>query len=94
MEQAAKFGTPLPPVIRDAPDLRFGLELFYTAFFELSSCRTIGMSDGPIPWLAIDEYCKRNEIGGEQRDALFHHTRAMDIAYLKHQAKQSKSKSK
>lgn len=78
----------LPPVIRDAPELTLGLALYYGAFWDLNSCRTVGMGEGPIPWLAIDAYATARGFDAEQRDDLHHHISAMDRAYLKHQADQ------
>lgn len=59
-----------------------GLEFFYQAFRDLNSCRTQGMSEGPIPWTAIEQYCQLNSIEGQQKEDLFHHVREMDDAYL------------
>lgn len=33
-----------------------GLELYLNAFWDLNSCRQIGMDVGPIPWTAIQKY--------------------------------------
>jgi len=77
----------LPPAIRDAPELRMGLELYYGAFWDLSTCRPLGMSEGPISWLSIDAYATARGLDAEQRDDLHHHIRAMDRAYLGHLAK-------
>ena len=72
----------MPDAIRDAPELRQGLELFYEAFWELSSCRSVGMAMSQIPWLAINTYANHLEIYGEQRQDLYYHIRNMDEAYL------------
>jgi hypothetical protein len=50
------------------------------------------MSEGPIPWLAVDSYCNTNGIEGEQREDLEHHIRALDTAYLDYRAKQAEKK--
>lgn len=73
---------PIPEVIKNAPDLMVGLELFYNAFVELNSSRQFGFSEGPIPWKAIHDYCDANEIQGEQRSDLFYFVNEMDSEYL------------
>lgn len=80
---AKKSGIPVPLDIQNAPELMPGLGLYYEAFCRLDSCRPIGMSLGPIPWNYIDDYCDRTTVDGDQRDAMHHHVRAMDNAYLK-----------
>lgn len=87
-------GQPLPDHIQNAPELTQGLELFYNAFQDLSSCRTAGMSLGPIPWTAMDQYCVRYGINGEQRDDLFHHVEKLDEAYREYVEKKAEKKSK
>jgi len=73
---------PLPSRIQNAPSLELGLELYYGAFLDLNSCRPIGMDEGPIPWIAIFDYCDRLGIEGEQREDMFHHVRVLDLAYF------------
>lgn len=84
----------LPAKIRDAPELRFGLELYFGAFFDLSSCRGSGMGEGPIPWSAIADYCNAHGFEGDQIDDTFYLVRAMDNAYLGHHEKSLKKKIK
>ncbi len=74
---------PLPKAIQNAPELELGLDFFYVAFLELSSCRQIGMEEGPIPWTAIDTYCFRFELESEMRDDMFHFVRSLDNEYLR-----------
>lgn len=61
-----------------------GLELFWEAFWELTTCRSVGFSMGPIPWLAMREYAVTFEMGGDQQDDLFYLVREMDNAYINH----------
>lgn len=77
---------PYPKVIADAPELLVGLELFYEAFYDLTSCRG-GMGDGPIPWTAIEEYCNQTGIYDEQRERMHEYMRGMDNAFLEHHRK-------
>lgn len=85
---------PLPQRIANAPELQVGLDLFYLAFLELSSCRSIGFGEGPIPWLAIQRYCEVHEIEGEQREDLFYHVQRLDQSFLDWRAKKMKAKEK
>lgn len=61
------------------------------AFWELSTCRQHGMGAGPIPWLAVREYCKYMEIEGEQMDDMFFLIRKMDDEYLAISAEKNKT---
>lgn len=70
----------------NAPSLNQGLALFWRAFEQLTSCRQLGMSAGPIPWTAIRMWCEENTVVGRQRWRVFNHVRAMDNAYLKYLA--------
>ncbi len=76
----------LPAAIREVPDLWMGLGLYYQAFWDLDSCRTYGMSEGPIGWLSVDAYATARGFDEEQRADLHHHIAAMDRVYLKHQS--------
>ena len=41
------------------PEFLPGAEYFWTAFGRLSKSRHIGFGVGPIPFLAMDDYCQR-----------------------------------
>jgi hypothetical protein len=71
-----------------------GLDFFYDAFLELNSCRFLGMSEGPIPWTAMNTYCEAFEITGEQKHDLFYIIRSLDNAYLKYQADKQEKKTR
>jgi hypothetical protein len=69
-----------------------GLQFYTSAFRELSSCRPVGMSAGPIPFTAIVEYFKVYPEGEFEE---FHFLmRQMDDAYLKFHLDKENSKSK
>lgn len=87
-----KEGTPLPKKIAEAPTLGLGLQVFWDAFMELSSCRSIGMAVGPIPWTAIREYGRALNLDEEQQNMLVVLIRAMDNCYREHIDRQSKAK--
>jgi len=83
---------PLPDRIQNAPELFLGLELFYVAFMNLSSCRSQGYgTEGPIGWLQINDYCITYGIIGEQRDDLIYHVQHLDETYLGFKTKKLKA---
>jgi hypothetical protein len=92
IEQSRRQNLPLPDKIANAPVLEIGLDLYYTAFLELMTCRSVGFSAGPIPWLAINEYCNAHEIYGEQKDDVIFHVHALDSVYLDWSSKQLEKK--
>jgi hypothetical protein len=74
---------PMPDKFRNAPELFVGLDLFYIAFMDMSSCRQMGyMAIGPIDWLTINAYCIAYQLQGEQREDMFYFIGQMDVAYL------------
>ena len=73
---------PLPGKIRNAPRLLMGNELYWNAFWDLTTCRSTGLSVAPIPWNAMKDYAVINELDAEQVDSLFILVRAMDNAYM------------
>lgn len=92
MQMCLRDGRPIPKAIQNAPELWMGLELFFTAWLELTPDRPSGWDVRPIPWTSISQYAEVFGITGEQRDDLFYFVRAMDDAYLKHCRKKSKKK--
>lgn len=65
-----------------------GLELFYNAFMDLTSCRGTGYgTEGPIPWTAVRQWARERELDEEQAEDLEYHIPQMDEVYLKHKAK-------
>lgn len=87
IEQALKFGMSIPNRIENAPSLLPGLELYYKGFLDLTTSRTLGLGIGPIPWFAIEMYCRQNELDEEQTEAMHHHVIVMDSVFMKHEAK-------
>jgi hypothetical protein len=81
-------GRPLPAWYLDRPEL-FAVEAFYiAAFFDLSTCRSIGMSLGPIPWTAIVEYADIVGLEPSNRELFVFVIRELDAAYLAWQAQE------
>lgn len=78
-------GQPPPDFIANAPELLPGLDLYFDAFWELTTCRSfIGMSGlpGPIPWSAIDAYAQRLGLEGEDLEHFTRLLRALDDELL------------
>lgn len=94
IDQAIQAGEDLPEKIKNAPELLRGLVLYYNAFQDLSSCRNLGMSLGPIPWDAINGYCLTYDITGEQREDMFYFVNVMDSVYRAHVDKGTKTPDK
>lgn len=91
IEQAVRGRKKLPDAIANAPDLFPGIELYYVAFMDLSSSRTLGATEGPIAWSVIDYYCRSMQFSDEQKDDTFYYIGAMDKAYLEYRAKKPES---
>lgn len=73
---------PLPDSIAFAPELQLGLELFYSAFWDLTTCRPSGWTVQPIPWSAVVEWGQMHELDAEEMDDLIFYTREMDGEYI------------
>lgn len=54
-----------------------GSVIICRAYSELSSCRAVGMTIGPIPWLAMLEWCRYHRL---DRDVANHLIRILRIA--------------
>lgn len=92
--QAKMHNMPLPESILKAPILNPSLIFYWEAFVHLSTCRSVGMAEGPIPWLAIHEYANRFSLDSDSFDRLLKIISAMDREYLKLKEKEYKKKSK
>lgn len=83
---------PIPKAIREAPQLLLGLEFVYSAFWELSSCRHLGMGAGPIPWTEIQAYAKYFKLSEEECQDFSYLIRSLDRAYLEFYASKEEKK--
>jgi hypothetical protein len=92
IESCIKRRQPLPEAIANAPTIHRGLEPYYVAFWELSTCRGSGFGAGPIPWLAINEYADREGWAGERYEDLVDFVRALDRTFLAYQREKEKEK--
>lgn len=78
----------------DRPELERGLNFVFEAFWDLNTCRDVGMGVGPIPWTASYQYGLAH---GLDRDMLLVFPRIimrMDQAYLDWTAQEMERKSK
>jgi hypothetical protein len=91
IEQCRREKRELPERIKNAPELQLGLELYYGAFLELSSCRSVGFgAEGPIPWTAVNQWARAHQLSEEQEEDLLYHIERMDEVYLKFKDKKAK----
>jgi len=74
----------IPNSIQNAPELRMGLQLYFSGFLDLSNCRSAGMVEGPIPWTAIQAYCVWMELDEETSLNMHYHIGKLDEVRYKH----------
>lgn len=84
IEAALMLGREIPQHIANAPELFLGLELYYDAFWDLSSSRPSGFGPGQIPYREIWEYATLRGFSEEQRDDLLFFIPRMDEEFLKY----------
>ena len=83
---------PIPDKILNAPVLREDLSFYMIAFNDLSTCRAIGMAEGPIPWTAVREYASQYQLDEDEFESMVFIIQKMDSEYLGYRAKQMKRK--
>jgi hypothetical protein len=88
VDAAISKGRELPDWYMDGPDLLPGDEFYLRAFGELSTCRYIGMSAGPIPWTAMVTYGKMVGLDTDAMELFILVLRMMDSEYLEYQNSQ------
>lgn len=67
-------------------------EMARAAFHDLSTERVSVFGIGPIPWRAIVEWCRFNNVVGATARTLVLVVRRMDAAYLRIEAQRAKDK--
>ena len=78
-----KKGRPLPQWYLDEPEV-YPADYFYIkSFDDLNTCRSFGMSIGPIPWRDIIEYAHYQNLEDNFIDHFVSIIRIMDNAYIK-----------
>lgn len=92
IQQATLEGNPIPDRILNAPDLFLGNDLFLDGFYELDSCRQIGLAKGQIPFTAIVQYCEFYGFDQELAYDFCAIIRAVDNQLLNYEAEQADKK--
>lgn len=82
IEAAIAKRKPLPDWYEDEPPLFPGDEFYLQSFWDLSTCRAIGMSPGPIPWTAIVEYARYKQLDSGMLGPFVDIMRRLDAVYL------------
>jgi hypothetical protein len=62
------------------------------AYKELSTCRSFGWGLGPIPWLAMLEWCRYHQLKPHVTDHLIHVLQLVDAETLRRERERAKSK--
>lgn len=92
LEQAYRNNLPIPARIQNAPQLTEGLEFYFHAFLEMSTCRPIGMGEGPIPWTVVRAYADTYDIDTDDEfDTLLTVVRELDFVYLGFKSKKQQA---
>ena len=81
MDAARAKGRPLPDWYLAEPELQPGDAFYLRAWHDLSTCRSIGMDLGPIPWTAILAYSHHLGLCDSMVETLALIVRQMDEAY-------------
>lgn len=91
IEAAVEKGRELPEWFDecDPPDPELGEDFYFRAFWDLHTCRHIGMGFGPIPWNTIVEYGFLQDLDRDMLRPFIRIIREMDTAYLEWQAAQA-----
>lgn len=64
--------------------------MYFAAFMDLTTERSFGFGEGPIPWSAVRQYCRDGDIVGDQLADMHYHVGKLDSVYLEYRAKQAK----
>ena len=76
-------GQKLPKAVAEAPRLYIGLDMYLTAFFELTTDRQNGMSVGFIPWTSRLNYARLLKLNDMDTQEFIYIIGRMDSAYIK-----------
>mgnify|MGYP000049994549 CR=1 FL=1 len=73
---------PIPEELLDTPTLMQGLELYYFAYFDLSSEKSTGFGVGRIPWTAKFKYAREYlELEGQDLDDFMYLINKLEMAH-------------
>ena len=92
VEQAVQDNMPIPDRILNAPELADGNDLFLDGFYELDTCRQIGLAKGQIPFLAIVQYCAFYNFDDDLAEEFSLVIRSVDNLILNYEAEQAEKK--
>lgn len=88
-KQAIQNGFPVPPEIENKPELQPHLQVYWMAFWQLTTCRNaLYMTEGQIPWHVVDDWGKGAGMTRDERQDLWLAISTMDNVYLDHKSKQ------
>jgi hypothetical protein len=85
-------GVRLPRWYRERPKKGPTDDFWLRSFFDLSTCRDIGMQAGPIPWTAMRQYFDSLELDPDFFDTFRAVIRGMDSAWREWADKQKPDK--
>lgn len=85
IEASRERGLPTPEWADNEPKIFDGDEFYLGAFNDLSTCRPVGLSLGPIPWRDIIDYARYHGLDRLMTDFFLRVMRGMDTVYLKWQ---------
>jgi hypothetical protein len=92
VKQSVRTGQPIPDAIKNAPTLKLGLNLYFSAYTDLDSERTHYDGPTPIPWTAIKSYAVAHNFDSEETEDLFYFIKAMDNFNLNRISEKLKAK--
>lgn len=81
LRQIKRFGGKTPDRVTNRPKLATGLQLFFDAFYDLDTERSLADLQ-PIPWSKIVQYAEYHEFSREATDDLLYFIREADNAFL------------
>jgi hypothetical protein len=84
-------GLAVPEHLANPPQAHPWLAHYFHAFQDLHTSRQIGMSAGPIPWVAIREYAMLNDYDEDETEELHRFVTAMDEVYLQWSANKARA---
>jgi hypothetical protein len=80
IQQSIRQRRPVPDVIANAPELLPGLQLYWTAWMNLMTCRRA--PSALISWADIQHWADIHDLDSLQTADLHFHIRSMDLAFL------------
>lgn len=76
----------------DREEVKPWMQLFWSAWFELSTCRPPGMAGvPPIPWTAVDAYARRHRMDDDDFRTLLIVVRGLDAELAAYAEEKSKT---